>query len=166
MPKNPLDHSRLLDARDDLEPPTAAPADLDVDSEYPLQALRPRQRPLPAGGRWLSAPVGLAGTGGAGLRHDPGPIRTRRREHALVRRQVRAGFWHQRGKPRDEILGLAKIAGSDFEQPKAGPEGGGQDARTNIACVVPSRYGVFSAKRTSPPSVSDSLSVATGGLET
>ena len=38
-----------------------------------------------------------------------------------------------------------KIAGSDFEQPKAGPKGGGQDARSNITWVVPSRYGVFSS---------------------
>jgi hypothetical protein len=37
---------------------------------------------------------------------------------------------------------------------------------SKITCVVPSRYGVFSARRTSPPSISDSLSVATGGLET
>ena len=37
-----------------------------------------------------------------------------------------------------------KIAGSDFEQPKAGPKGGGQDARSQITCVVPSRYGVLS----------------------
>jgi hypothetical protein len=79
---------------------------------------------------------------------------------------VGAGFWHQRGEPRDEILGLDKIAGSDFEQPKAGPEGGGQDARSNITCVVPSRYGVFNAQRTCPLSVSDNRSVATGGLET
>jgi hypothetical protein len=27
--------------------------------------------------------------------------------------------------------GTDKIAGSDFEQPKAGPKGGGQDARSN-----------------------------------
>lgn len=31
-------------------------------------------------------------------------------------------------------------------------------------CVVPSRYGVFSAQRASPLWVSDSRSVATGGL--
>src|SRR5690606_40594777 len=64
------------------------------------------------------------------------------------------------------VLRLDKVAGSDFGQPKAGPEGAGQDARSNMMCVVPSRYGVFSAQRTSPPSVSDSRSVATGGLAT
>jgi len=84
----------------------------------------------------------------------------------MVPGQVRAGFWHQRGEARNKVLGLDKIAGSDFGQPKAGPKGGGQDARSNITCVVPSRYGVFSALRTLPAGVSDKRSVATGGLET
>ena len=52
---------------------------------------------------------------------------------------------HQCGQPGDKIQRLDKIAGSDFEQPKAGPKGAGQDARSNITWVVPSRYGVFSA---------------------
>jgi hypothetical protein len=47
-----------------------------------------------------------------------------------------------------------------------GPKGAGQDARSIITCVVPSRYGVFSARRTSPHSVSDSRLVATGGRAT
>ena len=50
----------------------------------------------------------------------------------------------QGGEPGDKVQGLDKIAGSDFELPKAGPEGEGQDARSNMTCVVPSRYGVFS----------------------
>src|SRR5690606_35510121 len=37
---------------------------------------------------------------------------------------------------------------------------------SKITCGVPSRYGVFNAQRTFPPSVSDSRSVATGGLAT
>jgi hypothetical protein len=59
--------------------------------------------------------------------------------------QVDSGLGHQRDKPRDEVQRLDKIVGNDFEQPKAGPKGGGQDARSNITCVVPSRYGVLSA---------------------
>ena len=50
----PLDDGRILDARDHLELPAAAPADLDVYREYPLEALRPGQRPLPVRGRWLA----------------------------------------------------------------------------------------------------------------
>ena len=63
VPENPLDHGRLLDARDHLELPAAAPADLDVDGEHPLQALCPGQRPLPVAGSSLAAPVGLFRTG-------------------------------------------------------------------------------------------------------
>ena len=41
---------------------------------------------------------------GTSLGHDPGPIRARRREHAVIPRQVRAGLWHQ--APRvDEFVG-------------------------------------------------------------
>jgi hypothetical protein len=43
---------------------------------------------------------------------------------------------------------------------------GTEGNRRKMTCVVPSRYGVFSASRTNPPSVSASLSVATGGLAT
>jgi len=53
-------------------------------------------------------------------------------------------FRHQRRQPGNEVEGFDKIAGSDFEQPNAGPKGGGQDARSNMTSVVPSRYGVFS----------------------
>ena len=45
---------------------------------------------------------------------------------------MRAGLRHECGKSRDKILGLDKIAGSDFGQPKAGPEGAGQDARSKM----------------------------------
>jgi hypothetical protein len=40
-----------------------------------------------------------------------------------------AGAWMRRS---GEIHRLDKIAGSDFEQLKAGPKGGGQDARSNM----------------------------------
>ena len=78
------------------------------------------------------------------IRADPCPVAARRCEHAVVPRQMGTGFWHQRDEARNKVLGLDKIAGSDFGQPKAGPKGGGQDARSNITCVVPSRYGVLS----------------------
>ena len=40
-------------------------------------------------------------------------------------------------------IDLDQIAWSDLEQPQAGPEGAGQDARSNTTSVVPARYGVF-----------------------
>jgi hypothetical protein len=113
---------------------------VNVDGEYPLEALCPAHRPLPIGGRCLASLSDSACPG-----HNLCPVRARRCEHAVVPGQVRAGFWHQRDEARNKVLGLDKIAGSDFGQPKAGPKGGGQDARSNITCVVPSRYGVFSA---------------------
>src|SRR5690606_41301905 len=44
--ENPLDRCGLLDAGDDPQPAAAVPAGLDVDGEYPLEALRPCQGPL------------------------------------------------------------------------------------------------------------------------
>jgi hypothetical protein len=73
-----------------------------------------------------------------------------RGEYAVKTCQIDSGFGHQGGQLGNEIHRLDKIAGSDFEQPKAGPKGGGQDARSNITWVVPSRYGVFSSYRTLP----------------
>ena len=61
--ENPLDHRRILEAGDHPQPTTAAPAHCDVDGKHALEALRPRQRPLPLGGRWLPAPVVLVGNG-------------------------------------------------------------------------------------------------------
>jgi hypothetical protein len=48
--KNPLDHGRLLDARDHPQLPAAAPAGLDIDGKDTLEALRPSEGPLPVGG--------------------------------------------------------------------------------------------------------------------
>jgi len=56
--KNPRDHRRILDAGDDPQLPAVASADLGVDGEHPLEALRPGQEPLPGGGRWLAARPG------------------------------------------------------------------------------------------------------------
>src|SRR5690606_31485636 len=75
--KNPLNYGRILDAGDHPELPAATSANLYVDGEYALEALRPRHRPLPVAGRWLAAPPGLFGSSDPGLGHDPGPIRTR-----------------------------------------------------------------------------------------
>jgi hypothetical protein len=93
---------------------------------------------MPIDGRWLT---GLHGPGSSRARpgHHPGPIRTRRREHAVITGKFARGFG-------TSATSLAiKSSGS------------------KITCVVPSRYGVFSARRTRPPSVSDSCPVATGG---
>ena len=68
--------------------------------------------------------VGLVGSSGPGLRHDLRPNRARRRENTVIASQVRAGSWHQRGESGNKALKLDKVAGSDFEQPKAGPKGG------------------------------------------
>ena len=90
--------------------------------------------------RWRSAAdAGPGWLAGPGPGHDPRPIEARRREYAVVPGQVGAGLGDQRGEPRNKVFRLDKIAGSDFGQPKAGPKGGGQDARSNITCVVPSR---------------------------
>jgi hypothetical protein len=49
---------------------------------------------------------GLFDSGGPGPGHHPGPVRARWCKHAVIPRQMGTGFWHQRGEPRDEILGL------------------------------------------------------------
>ena len=77
-----LRNSRRVPSSQD--PPAAAPADLDIDGKEVLESLRPRQSPVPVGSRWLAALLGLVGSGGAGLR----TIRARRREHAVIPRQV------------------------------------------------------------------------------
>ena len=50
-------------------------------------------------------------------------------------RQVAPGLGHQRYQSGNEVQRLDEIAGSDFEQPKAGPMSAGQDARSKITCV-------------------------------
>jgi hypothetical protein len=66
-----------------------------------------------------------------------------RRKHPVVAGQIHPRPRYQRRQPRHEVQRLDKIAGSNFEQPKAGPKGGGLEARSKMTCVVPSRYGVF-----------------------
>jgi hypothetical protein len=53
--ESPFDGRRRLDAGDDAQPAAVVPAGLDVDGEDTLEALRPRQRPLPVAGRCLTA---------------------------------------------------------------------------------------------------------------
>ena len=65
-------------------------------------------------------------------------------EHPVIARQIDARSRHQRRQPGNEVQKLDKIAGSDFVLPKADPKGGGQEARSNMTWVVPSRNGVFS----------------------
>src|SRR5690606_35542259 len=58
--ENPLDRCGRLDAGDHTKAAAAAPARLDLDGEYPLEALRPRQGqgPLPIGDEGLAALTG------------------------------------------------------------------------------------------------------------
>src|SRR5690606_38595214 len=79
--ENSLARCERPDAGNHTKAAAAAPARLDLDGEYPLEALRPRQGPLPIGDGGLAA---LTGHGGARSGHHPGPIRARRREHAVV----------------------------------------------------------------------------------
>src|SRR5690606_26299985 len=72
--ENPLDRCGRLDAGNHTKAAAAAPARRDVDGEYPLEALRPRQGPLPVGDGAFAA---LTGDGGAGSGHNWGPIRAR-----------------------------------------------------------------------------------------
>jgi hypothetical protein len=69
--------------------------------------------------------------------------------------QVDPRFRYQGCQAGNEVQWLDKIAGSDLEQPQAGPKGGGQDARRNMTCMVPPRYGVFSWYRRLPFGVTD-----------
>jgi len=62
---------------------------------------------------------------------------TNRQDSRFARPQVARRVAHT--DVRHEIQRLDKIARSDFEQPKAGPKGGGQEARSNMTWVVPSR---------------------------
>ena len=41
VPENPFDDGRILNARDHLKLPAAAPADLNIDGKDTLEALRP-----------------------------------------------------------------------------------------------------------------------------
>ena len=54
------------------------------------------------------------------------------REHTLEARQVDTGVGYPGSKPGYKIQRFDKIARSDFEQPKAGPKGEGQDARSHM----------------------------------
>jgi hypothetical protein len=138
--EDPFNNRRFLDAGDDPQTPATTAADLDVDRKDALEASRPGEGSLPVRGRCLAGLRGLPGSGRARLRHDPRPIRARRREDPVIAGQVGTGFGTSAASR------AMKSSGS------------------KITCVVPSRYGVFSAKRTSPFSVSDSRSVAIGGL--
>jgi len=70
------------------------------------RVLRPGEAPLAVGGRCRPVQAGLVGSGGAGRRHDPGPVGARRREHAVVPGQVGARLGHQCGKSAEEAKAL------------------------------------------------------------
>ncbi len=48
--ENPLDDGSLLDARDHLKLTATMLAGLNINREYPLQTLRPSERPVPRRG--------------------------------------------------------------------------------------------------------------------
>ena len=70
-----------------------------------------RWRAVADGSPRLAALAGLVGRGGACPGHDPGPVRARRCEHAVVSGQVRAGLGHQRSEVGDEVLGFEDHVG-------------------------------------------------------
>ena len=85
---------------------------------------------------------GLLVVAGCGLgyryRHDEAAVARVGGEDAVVAQQMASRARHQRRQAREEVERFDEIAGSDFEPPKAGPKGGGQDARSSRNSVVPS----------------------------
>lgn len=144
------DGGGLLDAGDDPHGAATVNAGADVDAKHALQALRPgHQAAAVFGSAVVAARLGRFCIGGSPL---PAPRRRQlraqirvRREYAVEPGQMRARRWHQCRQLGDEVRRLDKFAWSEFEQPEAGPQGEGQDARSNSTCVVPLRHGVLSA---------------------
>jgi hypothetical protein len=101
----PFDDGRIFGARDHFELPAAAPAELDVNGEHSLESLRPGQGSLPVSVRYLTIPGRLFG-GCTSSRYNLRAIRARRREYAMIHRQVCAGFWHQRNQGRVLVLAV------------------------------------------------------------
>ncbi len=110
MFQNPLDDCGFLDAGDHPQLPAALAAGLNVDGEYPLEALCPGHRLLSASGRCLTA---LGGSDGVCPGHNLCPFRARRRENAMVTGQVRAGFWRQRGESRNWASAIQDVTEKD-----------------------------------------------------
>ena len=159
------EHLGILDARDDAHRPATGRAGLDVDPEHPLGALRPGHRGTAFGrcpllrirSRCMSAspaPLGRCHLRAvfAVRRKDPVTNSPGVNLHARIApegdapwmariqaSQVDPRFRYQGCQAGNEVQWLDKIAGSDLEQPKAGPKGGGQEARSKITYVVPSR---------------------------
>ena len=125
---------------------TADAAGFHVNIEYPLESLCPSHGHMALCGCLLVlAFCCFLATLAPLRRRYPRSVFTVRRKYSVKSRQVDSGLGYQCGQFGDKVHRLDKIAGSDFEQPQAGPKGGGQDARSNITWVVPSRYGVFSS---------------------
>ena len=145
--ENLLDHHRVFDAGDDPDRAAAGLTDLDVNIEPPLEPLRPAHRGAEFGGRLDLRLIGqLSLCAFAPFRRGhPRTVFAVGRKHPVETYQVDPRLGHQSRQPGNEVQRLDKIAGSDFEQPKAGPKGEEQGARSNMTCVVPSRYGVFSS---------------------
>jgi len=139
MREDPLDQRRLLDARNDVQGRTnaagawmrrsgnphrlaAARAALHVDAKDPLQPLCPAHRhmPLDRGLLGLSSHTLPPAPSGRRHRRTPAVVRC---EYTVVSREVHPRARHQRRQSCNEVERLDKIAGSDFEQPKADPEG-------------------------------------------
>ena len=101
------DDQRIFNAGNHPGPATAGLARFHIDIEYPLEPLRPRHGHMTRNRCllvWLIGYPWLA---------PSTPLRRCDQRTMLA-------------------VGCDKIAGSDLEQPKAGPKGVGQDARSNM----------------------------------
>ena len=139
---NAGDHFDVVDA-------FSAGLDFDFDVEDALEALRPEPALESIRGHgsdafvwrlafWLIRRFGLVALTPFSGRHQRAVLAFRD-EHAVEVCAVHPGAGHQHRQPGDKAQWLFKIAGSDFKQPKAGPQDGGQDAGSNITCDIPSR---------------------------
>ena len=136
------DHPRVGDHGEHAKGRAAARTTAEVDVEHAAQTLRPGH--CAASGRRRRRGVIVHGCRHR-RGHDEAAMARVRCEQPVKAHEMDSRTWHQSGQARDEVERLDEIAGSDFEPPKAGPKGEGQDARSNRTCVVPSRKGCFSS---------------------
>jgi len=99
-----LDDLVLGDGRDDRLPRPAVVAGQDIECVDPAQEIRPGKPAAvgPEAGVVLWEPAPPSGS----LRYDPRAQRVIRRQHAVVRHQVKSWRWHKCGEPGDERQGL------------------------------------------------------------
>ena len=128
MLENLRDHDRIFNAGDDLYCTTAELTSLDVDPEYPLKALCPRQGDvLPGFGLVLFGDALLATSG----RGDLCPPATVRGEDAVEPGEINARPWHL-GNCSCVALPPASLQSSAASRAM-------KSSGSKITCVVPSR---------------------------